>query len=62
MKYTITLLNQLKKLTKESTKESTKKSLIENLSKRLLESKFEENHSIKLKCLKYIVKELLSSL
>ena len=38
-------------------KKSTKKSLIDDLSKRLLESEFKSNHSIKSKCLKWIVKK-----
>ena len=40
-------------------KTSTKKSLIDDLSKRLLELKFKSNHSIKSKCLKWIVKKIL---
>ena len=40
-------------------KKSSKKSLIENLSKRLLELKFESDHSIKSKALKYVVKKIL---
>ena len=38
-------------------KKSTKKSLTDDLSKRLLESEFKSNHSIKSKCLKWIVKK-----
>ena len=38
---------------------STKKSLIDDLSKRLLELEFKSNHSIKSKCLKWIVKTIL---
>ena len=38
-------------------KKSTKKSLVENLSKRLIELEFKSNHSIKSKCLKWIVKK-----
>ena len=40
-------------------KKSTKKSLIDDLSKRLLELEFKSNHSIKSKCLKWIVKNIL---
>ena len=40
-------------------KEKTKKSLIDNLSKRLLESKFKSNQSIKPKQLKWIGKKIL---
>ena len=45
------------KSSKTLTKKSTKKYLIEKISKRLLEIKFEENHSIKSSCLKFIVKK-----
>ena len=38
---------------------STKKSLIDYLSKRLSGLEFKSNHSIKLKCLKWIVKNIL---
>ena len=40
---------------------STKKSLIDNISKKQLELEFKSNHSIKLKCLKSIVKKILQS-
>ena len=40
-------------------KNSTKKSLIGKISKRLLELEFKSSHSIKLKCLKFIVKKIL---
>ena len=39
--------------------ESTKKSLIDDLSKRLLKLEFKSNHSIKSKCSKWIVKNIL---
>ena len=38
---------------------STKKSLINDLLKRLLELEFKSNHSIKSKCLKWVVKNIL---
>ena len=38
---------------------STKKSLIHDLSKRFLELEFKSNHSVKSKCLKWIVKNIL---
>ena len=44
---------------KKQTEELTKKSLIDDLSKRLLELKFKSNHSIKAKCLKWIVENVL---
>ena len=43
-------------------KQSTKKSLIDNFSKRLLGSEFKSNHSIKSKCLKWIVKNVLPAI
>ena len=49
---------QIIKSTKK-TKVSTKKSLTDDLSKRLLKLEFESNHSIKSKCLKWIVKNIL---
>ena len=36
-----------------------KRSLIDDLSKRLLELEFKSNHSIKSKCFKWIVKNIL---
>ena len=42
---------------KEQTADSTKKSLINDLSKRLLESEFKSNHSIKSKCLNELAKK-----
>ena len=57
------LINQIYKHIAESikkqTKVSTKKSLIDDLSKRLLKLEFKSNHSIKSKCLKWIVKNIL---
>ena len=46
-------------LTKKQTEVSTKKSLIGDLSKRLLELEFKSNHSIKSKCLKWVVRNIL---
>ena len=46
-------------LIKKQTKKSTKKSLIDDLSKRLLRLEFKSNHTIKSKCLKWIVKKIL---
>ena len=53
------IYTQIIKWTKKQTNVSTKKSLIDNLSKRLLELEFKSNHSIKSKCLKWIVKSIL---
>ena len=43
----------------KQTKVSSKKSLIDDLSKRLLESEFKSNRSMKSKCLKWIAKNIL---
>ena len=45
--------------TKKQTEKSTKKSLIDDLSKRFPGLDFKSNHSIKPKCLKWIVKKIL---
>ena len=49
----------INKLTEQQTKQKTKESIIDNLSKRLLEIEFVKNNSIKSKCLKWIVKNIL---
>ena len=38
---------------------STEKSLLDDLSKKLLELEFKSNYSIKSKCLKWVVKNIL---
>ena len=43
-------------------KKSSKNSLIDKISKRLLELEFKTNHSIKSKCLKWVVKKILPTL
>ena len=48
-------------LTKKQTKVATKKSLIDDLSKRLLELECESNYSIKSKCFKRLVKNILTN-
>ena len=48
---------ELKKENKELKQD--KESLIDYLSKRLLKLEFESNHSIKSKCLKWVVKKIL---
>ena len=45
----------------QQTKQKTKKSLIDNLSKWLLELEFKQNNQIKIKCLKWIVKNILQN-
>ena len=47
------------KSTKKQAQVSTKKSLIDDLLKRLLESEFKSNYSIKWKCLKWVDKNIL---
>ena len=58
-----TLINQIYthiiESPKKQTKVSTKKSLIDDLSKRFLELEFKSNHSIKSKCLKWVVTNTL---
>ena len=49
----------IKKSNQKLTEQLTKKSLNDDLSKRLLELEFKPNHSIKRKCLKWIVKKIL---
>ena len=46
---------------KKQTKVATKKSLIDDLSKILLELEFKLNYSIKSKCLKWFVKNILAN-
>ena len=53
-----TLSNQLK----NQPKSQIKKSLIDDLSKRLLGLKFKSNHSIKSKCLKWVVEKILPTI
>ena len=43
-------------------KQSTKKWIIDNLFKRPLGLEFKSNHSVKSKCLKWIVKNVLSTI
>ena len=47
---------------KKQSEKSTKKSLSDDLSKRLLELEFKSNHSVKAKCLKWIVKKILPTI
>ena len=43
-------------------KVSSKKSLIDNISEKMLELEFRSNHSIKSKCLKWVVRKILPTL
>ena len=54
--------NRIIESTKNLTKKSTKSSLIDKISRRPLELEFEENHSIKSKCLKFVIKKISPSL
>ena len=54
--------NEIFKHIEESTKESTKKSLVDELSNKLLRLEFKSDNSVKIKCLKYVVKKILSIL
>ena len=49
----------INRLTEQQTKEKTKESLIDNLSKRFLELEFKHHDQIKIKFLKWIVKNIL---
>ena len=53
------LIVQIHICLKDAIKKQTKKSLIDDLSKRLLELEFKSNHSIKSKCLKWVLKNIL---
>ena len=53
------LIIQIHICIKDAIKKQTKKSLIDDLSKRLLELEFKWNNSIKSKCLKWVVKNIL---
>ena len=55
-------INKIHRHIKKSTEKSVEKSMIEDLSKRLLELKFKLNYLIKSKCLKWIVKKILSTI
>ena len=55
-------INNIHRHIKKSTEKSIKKLMINDLSKRLLELEFKLNHLIKSKCLKWIVKKILSTI
>ena len=52
-----TIVDHINEANKKLIEESTKKSLIDELSIKLLGLEFKSNHSIKSKCMKYIVKK-----
>ena len=53
------LIVQIRICSKEAIKKQIKKSLIDDLSNRLLKLEFKSNYSIKSKCLKCVVKNIL---
>ena len=55
-------INKLHRHINRLTKQQTKESIIDNLSQRLQEIVFFKNHSIKSKCLKWIVRRILPTL
>ena len=60
LNFLISLKNEKKNLGKENEElRKEKNSLKEKISKRLLESKFEKHDSVKTKCLRWIVKNIL---
>ena len=54
------IYRQIKQSVKKETEESTKKSQIDNLSRELLKFKFKQHNAIKSKCLKWIVKKIIT--
>ena len=56
------IFRHIKESNKKSTEISTKKSLVDELSNKLLRLEFKSDNSIKTKCLKYVVKKILSTL
>ena len=55
-------INKIHRHINKLTKKQIKKSIIDNLSQRLLEREFVSNHSIKSKCLKWVVKKIFPTL
>ena len=55
-------INKIHRHINKLTKQQTKESITDNLSQRLQEIVFVKNYSIKSKCLKWIVKNILSTL
>ena len=53
------IFRHIKESNKKLTEESTKKSLVDELSNKLLRLEFKSDNSIKTKCLKYVVKNIL---
>ena len=49
----------INQVTKEQTEQKTKESVIDNLSNELLKLDFKKNDSIKSKCIRWIVKNIL---
>ena len=53
------IYRHIKQSIKKQTEESTEKSQIDDLSRELLEFKFKQHNTIKSKCFKWIVKNIL---
>ena len=60
-KETNKIYRHINQLTKQQTKQINKESLIDNLSEGLFELELKKNNQIKTKCLKWIVKNILSN-
>ena len=58
----ITEIGRIHSFIAMSVKNSNKKTLIDELSDKLLKLEFKLNNSIKAKCLKYVIKEILATL
>ena len=53
------IYTRINQVTKQQTEQKTKKSVIDNFSNDLLKLKFKKNNSIKSKCVRWIVKNIL---
>ena len=53
------ICRHINQVTMQQTKQQTKESVIDNLSNELLKLNFKKNNSIKSKCVRWIVKNIL---
>ena len=53
------IYKHINQVTKQQTEQKTKESVIDNLSNELLKLEFKKNDSIKSKCVRWIVKNIL---
>ena len=53
------IYRHINQVTKQQTEQKTKESVIDNLSNKLLKLEFKKNNSIKSKCIRWIVKNIL---